>query len=68
MKLLEHHAEAIALAQVTMKVDVARKNLGDLHRHMIWQSHRIGGGKQRAADLAGFGDDVTSELGGFLRH
>jgi hypothetical protein len=36
-----------------VEIDVTGKDFGELHRHRVGQSDRIGGSEQRRADFAG---------------
>ena len=47
-----HDGEAIALAQVVVKVDVAGKNLGELHGDGVRKADRIRCGEKRRSNLA----------------
>ena len=44
--------EAVSPAQVPVKIDVGGEDIGDLDCHSIGEIGGIGGGKQRASDLA----------------
>ena len=49
-KRLIKHAETVTLAQAAVKVDVARKNAGDLRGHSVRDMGFVGSSKQRGFD------------------
>jgi hypothetical protein len=59
-------AEAISLAQIAVKVDVRRKDIGDLHGNCVRETGGIRCSKQRTFDFARTHDDALLELRWFF--
>src|SRR5208282_6593001 len=48
-----YDAEAVAAAQIVQEIDLAGKDVGELHRDRIGQPDRIGRSKKGSANFAG---------------
>ena len=59
--------EAVALAQIAMKIDVAAENVRQLRRHRVRNSRGVRCPEQGKADLGRFHEDLGFERQGLLR-
>jgi hypothetical protein len=52
MEALEHDCKMVAMAQITVKIDLACEDIGDLGRDIVRDPCRIGRSKKRGRDFA----------------